>query len=135
MKDSLEETAEKLLNQIKEIHRQLNIEIDYYNQEYAENLRTKVYKVKLVEEEWQQSQQVSDIHNVHQQLESYQITIEGLKKIIESQQVSDEKVLINALNDIVNWNDDLDAEWGDPGGRASNALKKYKQSKPLTPNE
>jgi hypothetical protein len=35
------------------------------------------------------------------------------------------KILINALQDIKNWTEELEHEWGDPGARAINALNKY----------
>lgn len=42
------------------------------------------------------------------------------------------KGLVKALNDIRNWNDKLEEEWEDPGYRAIDALKKFKQSKRTT---
>lgn len=86
---------------------------------------------KWLDERWKEYDRLFDMIYKNQRI-AFEKKQAGLQ---QSQQVSDEKVLINALNDIVNWNDDLDAEWGDPGCRASNALEKYKQSKPLTPNE
>jgi hypothetical protein len=35
------------------------------------------------------------------------------------------KSLIDALNDIKNWDDQLEDEWGDPGFRAIEGLKDY----------
>jgi len=37
--------------------------------------------------------------------------------------------LINALEDIKNWDDDLEVEWGDCGERARAALKFFNQTK------
>lgn len=37
--------------------------------------------------------------------------------------------LIAALNDIKNWNDETEDEWGDPGERAADALNEYKSWK------
>lgn len=39
------------------------------------------------------------------------------------------KSLINALEDIKNWDDDLEDEWEDAGYRAISALKKWNESK------
>ena len=38
---------------------------------------------------------------------------------------SNVKILIDALNDIANWDDDLEEEWGDCGLRAKHALKEF----------
>ena len=46
-----------------------------------------------------------------------------LKK--EKEQMQD---LINALEDIKNWDDDLEVEWGDCGERAIDALKIFNQN-------
>lgn len=35
------------------------------------------------------------------------------------------KILVDALNDIKNWDDDLQIEWGDCGYRASEALNEF----------
>ena len=37
--------------------------------------------------------------------------------------------LIDALEDIKNWDDDLEVEWGDCGERAISALKIFKENK------
>lgn len=37
--------------------------------------------------------------------------------------------LIDALEDIKNWDDDLEEEWGDCGERAISALKIFKENK------
>ena len=39
------------------------------------------------------------------------------------------KPLIDALEDIKNWDDDLEVEWGDCGERAIAALKIFKEKK------
>ena len=39
------------------------------------------------------------------------------------------KPLIDALEDIKNWDDDLEVEWGDCGERAIAALKLFNQTK------
>ncbi len=43
-------------------------------------------------------------------------------KELERKQI---KHLVDALNDIKNWDDQLEDEWGDPGFRAIEALKDY----------
>ena len=37
--------------------------------------------------------------------------------------------LIDALEDIKNWDDDLEVEWGDCGERAISAIKIFKENK------
>jgi hypothetical protein len=39
------------------------------------------------------------------------------------------KSLVDALEDIINWNDDLEEYWGDAGYRAKDALKNFNQNK------
>jgi len=39
------------------------------------------------------------------------------------------KPLVDALEDIINWNDDLEEDWGDAGYRAKYALETYNQNK------
>jgi hypothetical protein len=39
------------------------------------------------------------------------------------------KPLVDALEDIINWNEDLEEDWGDAGYRAKDALETYNQNK------
>jgi hypothetical protein len=39
------------------------------------------------------------------------------------------KPLVDALEDIINWNEDLEEDWGDAGYRAKDALKNFNQNK------
>lgn len=50
----------------------------------------------------------------------YKEIVEALEK--EKKQI---KILVDALEDIKNWDDDLEVEWGDCGYRAITALKEF----------
>ncbi len=39
-----------------------------------------------------------------------------------------ESILLEALKDIINWNDDMDEKWGDQGYRATEAINKFEDS-------
>jgi len=62
--------------------------------------------------------------NNPQETEVFKKATELLEK--EKKQITQ---LIDALEDIKNWNDDLEEEWGDCGERAISALKIFKENK------
>jgi hypothetical protein len=62
--------------------------------------------------------------NNPQETEVFKKATELLEK--EKKQITP---LIDALEDIKNWDDDLEVEWGDCGERAISALKIFKKNK------
>jgi hypothetical protein len=65
--------------------------------------------------------------------DSFVLLPDELSEIIKDKYLKKEKKqitpLIDALEDIKNWDDDLEVEWGDCGERAISALKIFKENK------
>ena len=65
--------------------------------------------------------------------DSFVLLPDELSEIIKDKYLKKEKKqitpLIDALEDIKNWDDDLEVEWGDCGERAIYALKIFKENK------
>ena len=61
-------------------------------------------------------------------LEMIYIFKDEIKQALEKEKEQTQG-LINALEDIKNWDDDLEVEWGDCGERARAALKFFNQTK------
>ena len=67
---------------------------------------------------------IEERFNNPKETEVFKKATELLEK--EKQQI---KPLVDALEDIINWNDDLEEDWGDAGYRAKDSLKTYNQNK------